>query len=331
MITAKNQKLSDRIQKARGCRRSSARVYSSNLNRLHRDFLPHTKYSQDLKWLHTNTEVLLPKLKKIENPNTQRNMLSAALVGLDLLGATKLKVPFVKQVGVLNKRKEETQRSGDLTPKQKEKFVEWKSIMKLRRLLARVVNLGQYYKRKKVGRNEFQSIQENLVLHLYTEIPPVRNDWSTVRYLTEKEWDDLPESEKTSTNNLVLGRGGYRVYWADYKTVKKHGVIQQIIPSALQRLLKKHIKFLRVHYPENRHLLLTTIGTPMTRNGLTKFLQRLFYKHFHKKVSTSALRSIFLSHKYNKSQLEEQRATARAMHHTPAVARDFYVKNVSEK
>ena len=183
-------------------------MYSSNLNRIHRDFLPRTKYSQDLKWLHGNSEELLTKLKKIENLNTQRNMLSAALVGFDLLGATKLKVPFVKQVGVLNKKKEEVQRKGELTPKQKDKFVEWNSIMKLRRLLARVVNLGQYYKRKKIGRNEFQAIQENLVLHLYTEIPPVRNDWSTVRYLTEKEWDDLPESEKTSTNNLVLGRGG---------------------------------------------------------------------------------------------------------------------------
>ena len=331
MITAKNQKLSDRIQKARGCQRSSARVYSSNLNRVHRDFLPTTKYSQDLKWLVNNTKPLLVKLKRIENVNTQRNMLSAVLVGLDLLGATKAKEPFAKAVGVLNRMKEETSRDGNLTAKQESKFVEWKSIMKLRRLLARVVNLGQYYKRKKIGRTMFQSIQENLVLHLYTEIPPVRNDWSTVRYLTEKEWDDLPESEKTSTNNLVLGRGGYRVYWADYKTVKKHGVIQQIIPPALQKLLKKHIKFLRVHYPDNRHLLLTTIATPMSRNGLTKFLQKLFYKHFHKKVSTSALRSIFLSHKFNKKQLEDQRTVARAMHHTPEVARDFYVKNLPSK
>lgn len=330
MITAKNQKLSDRIQKARGCRRSSARVYSSNLNRLHREFLPNTKYSQNLKWLHENSAKLLVKLKRIENINTQRNMLSAALVGLDLVGAKKLKVPFVAQVGVLNKKKDEINKTGELTPKQQSKFVEWRSIMKLRRLLARTVNLGQYYKRKKIGRNEFQAIQENLVLHLYTEIPPVRNDWSTVRYLTEKEWDDLPESEKTSTNNLVLGRGGYRVYWADYKTVKKHGVIQQIIPRPLQRVLKKHVKFLRIHFPENRHLLLTTIGTPMTRNGLTKFLQRLFMKHFHKSVSTSALRSIFLSHKFSKTQLEEQRDVARAMHHTPEVARDFYVKKVPE-
>ena len=328
MITAKNQKLSDRIQKARGCRRSSARVYSSNLNRIHREFLPNTKYSQDLKWLHENSAKLLVKLKRLENINTQRNMLSAALVGLDLLGATKLKEPFVKQVGVLNKRKDEQAKTGELSEKQQSKFVEWKVIMKLRRLLARTVNLGQYYKRKKIGRNEFQAIQENLVLHLYTEIPPVRNDWSTVRYLTEKEWEDLPESEKTSTNNLVLGRGGYRVYWADYKTVKKHGVIQQIIPRPLQRLLKKHIKFLKIHFPENRHLLLTTIGTPLSRNGLTKFLQRLFMKHFHKKVSTSALRSIFLSHKFSKTQLEEQREVAKAMHHTPAVARDFYVKNI---
>ena len=328
MITAKNQKLSDRIQKARGCRRSSSRVYSSNLNRIHREFLPNTKYSQDLKWLHENSAKLLVKLKRLENINTQRNMLSAALVGLDLLGATKLKEPFVKQVGVLNKRKDEQAKTGELSEKQQSKFVEWKVIMKLRRLLARTVNLGQYYKRKKIGRNEFQAIQENLVLHLYTEIPPVRNDWSTVRYLTEKEWEDLPESEKTSTNNLVLGRGGYRVYWADYKTVKKHGVIQQIIPRPLQRLLKKHIKFLKIHFPENRHLLLTTIGTPLSRNGLTKFLQRLFMKHFHKKVSTSALRSIFLSHKFSKTQLEEQREVAKAMHHTPAVARDFYVKNI---
>jgi hypothetical protein len=84
---------------------------------------------------------------------------------------------------------------------------------------------------------------------------------------------------------------------------------------------------LRVHFPDNNNLLLTQFGTPLTRNGLTKFLQRLFYKHFRKKISTSALRSIFLTHKFDKKQLEEQREIATAMHHTPEVARDFYVKN----
>ena len=101
----------------------------------------------------------------------------------------------------------------------------------------------------------------------------------------------------------------------------------QVIPKKLQTLLKKHIKFLKKHFPDNDHLLLTQTGTPLSRNGLTKFLQRLFYKHFRKKISTSALRSIFLTHRFDKKQLEEQREVAVAMHHTPDVARDFYVKN----
>ena len=328
MIAAKHSGLSDRIQKARNCRRSSARVYSSNIARIHREFLPRTKYSQDLSWLGSNSSQLLTKLKKIENINTQRNLLAAAVVALDLLKQPKKKESYVKQIAVLNKLKEERAQSGEMTTKQAEKFIEWKSVIKLRRLLNRTVRLGKYYTRKKVTRNEFQTMQQNLVLHLYTEIPPVRNDWSDVQFVSEKEWEDMPEQLKKTTNNLVLARGGYRVYWAKYKTVDKHGVIMQLIPKTLGGLLKRHIRFLKEHYPDTRNLLLTLVGTPMTRNALTKFLQRLFYKHFRKKISTTALRSVFISHKFSKSQLEEQRTVAKAMHHTPAVQRDVYAKNL---
>ncbi len=323
MISAKHQKLSDRIQKERSCKRSSARVYSSNLSRIHREFLSHTKYSQDLKWLGANHKSLLKKLKKVENLNTQRNLLAASLVGFDLLKNTDAREPYVAQIATLN----EKQSSSDRTPKQEAKFVNWNQILKLRRLLTRTVRLGKYYTRKKLLRREFQALQQNLVLHLYTQIPPVRNDWSTVRFMTSTEWDDLTEEEKQTDNILVLGRGAYHVYWADYKTVKKHGVIQQVIPKTLQTLLKKHIKYLKLHFPENDHLLLNSTGSPLSRNGLTKFLQRLFYTHFRTKTSTSALRSIFLTHKFDKKALDEQRDIAKAMHHTPGVAREFYVKN----
>ena len=323
MINAKHQKLSDRIQKERGCKRSSARVYSSNLSRLHREFCSHTKYAQDLKWLDGNYKPLLKKLKLVENLNTQRNLLAASLVGFDLLKNTAARDPYVAQIAKLN----EKQTGAARTPKQEAKFVDWSKIIKLRRLLTRTVRLGKYYTRKKLLRREFQVLQQNMVLHLYTQIPPVRNDWSTVRFMTSSQWDDLTEEEKTTDNILVMGRGAYHVYWADYKTVKKHGVIQQVIPKVLQSLLKKHIKYLKLHFPENDHLLLSSTGTPMTRNGLTKFLQRLFYTHFRTKTSTSALRSIFLTHKFDKKALDEQRDIAKAMHHTPAVAREFYVKN----
>ena len=325
MISAKHQKLSDRIQKARNCKRSSARVYSSNLHRIQREFLSDTKYSQDLAWLKTNHKRLLTKLKKVENINTQRNLLAASLVGFDLLKMQDARKPYVEQIATLNEKQKN--QPADRTPKQEAKYVDWNRILKLRRLLTRTIRLGKYYTRKKLLRKEFQTLQQNLVLHLYTEIPPVRNDWSTVRFMTSSEWDDLTEEEKTTDNILVLGRGAFHVYWADYKTVRKHGVIQQLIPKKLQALLKKHIKFLKLHFPDNDHLLLGSSGAPMTRNGLTKFLQRLFYTHFRTKTSTSALRSIFLTHKFDKKVLDEHVDIAKAMHHTPAVAREFYLKN----
>ena len=313
MISAKHQKLSDRIQKERGCKRSSARVYSSNLSRIHREFLSDTKYTQDLKWLRDNHARLLKKLKKVDNLNTQRNLLAAALVGFDLLKETKARVPFVEQIAVLNERQKNMDTS-ERTEKQQAKYVDWNKIIKLRRLLTRTVRLGKYYTRKRLSKNEFQTLQQNLVLHLYTQLPPVRNDWSTVQFMTTTEWDDLTPDEQKSDNVLVMGRGAYHVYWADYKTVKKHGVIQQVIPKPLQAILKKHIRFLKVHFPDNQHLLLGATGAPMSRNGLTKFLQRLFFRHFRTNTSTSALRSIFLTHKFDKKLIDEQHEIAKAMH-----------------
>ena len=101
---------------------------------------------------------------------------------------------------------------------------------------------------------------------------------------------------------------------------------EQRAAHVLTRAVRRYIKLLKDRYDEN-YLLWSQNGTPMTRNSLTKFLQRLFYKHFRKKISTSALRSIFLTHKFDKKVLEDARTIARAMHHTPNVARDFYVKN----
>ncbi len=77
MIRPKHTRLADRIQKKRECARSSCRVYASNISRLQRDFLPKIKYNDNLKWLSDNSAELLVKLKRIENLNTQRNMLAA--------------------------------------------------------------------------------------------------------------------------------------------------------------------------------------------------------------------------------------------------------------
>ena len=253
MLKPRNVELSNRIQKLRNCARSSARVYASNLNRIHRDFVG-GKMSSDLKWLAENSSSILAKIKKLDNHNTQRNLLAAALVGLDLANQTSKREPFIKHITVLNKAKEEQARSGDLTPKQQEKFIAWKEILRLRRLLDRTVRVGHYYRRKALKR-EFNTMQQALVLHLYTQMPPVRNDWSTVKFLTESEWEAEPKASKQSNNFLVMARGGYHIYWADYKTVKKHGVLMDLIPKALTTVLRRHIKYLKQSFSPCSNML----------------------------------------------------------------------------
>ena len=323
----KHQKLVDLLCNKRKCKRSSARVYASNLHRLHREFGT-GKWDQGLNWL--KPKVLLPKILKMQNSNTRRNMLSSVLVAMHVKKLEPTK-PYTDAIGKLNVEQKKQRASGELTAKQAEKFISWKDVLKLRRLLTRTVRLARYYARSKVSRSEFQVMQQNLVLWLYTEIPPVRNDWSELQWVSQKEWDQMGAAQKQSTNNLVMSRPGWRVYWANYKTRDKHGVIMQKIPTKLATVLRRHVKFLKEHYPEQRSLLLSAVGTPMSRNGLTKFMQKLFFKHFRKKISTSALRSIFVSHRFSKSELEEQAEVAHAMHHTPAVQREFYAKNVPSK
>ena len=64
MYAPKHKTLTDAIVKLKGVKRSSARVYSSNLARIHREFLPKTTYHQDMKWLAKNDADLLKQIKK---------------------------------------------------------------------------------------------------------------------------------------------------------------------------------------------------------------------------------------------------------------------------
>ena len=107
MINVKNTTLSDKIQKKRGCARSSCRVYASNLRRINREFSK-KKFDFSLKWLKSDATVILKKIKNIKNVNTARNLMSAALIGFDLLNDTENKQKYNtvnKQITQSRKRK----------------------------------------------------------------------------------------------------------------------------------------------------------------------------------------------------------------------------------
>ena len=153
-----------------------------------------------------------------------------------------------------------------------------------------------------------------------------RLDYATIRIVSKKKFDKL--SDQTSENYLVTGRQ-LKIIFQKYKTSATYGVVN--IPVAkysrpLQRLLQRHVRYLRENFPENECLFLNQNLTCMSRNSLTKFLQRLFKEFFKKNVSVSMLRHIFLTDKYDKKQLEEQAETSKFMMHSQSMMKDYVKK-----
>ena len=90
---------------------------------------------------------------------------------------------------------------------------------------------------------------------LLTELPPIRNEYADVTIISESNFKNLDAGD--SENYLVTARGGYKLLWQKYMTASTYGKVVIFIPKyskTLQRLLVKHVKYLRQHFPENTAL-----------------------------------------------------------------------------
>lgn len=327
-INAKNKTLVDKIETKRGCRRSSCRVYASNLVRINREFSD-KKMNPDLKWLSEDAEKILTKIKTLESINVARNLMSAAIIGLDIVNDDANKKKFNAVLKELNEKKNQLQKDGELTAKQKAVNIPWKKIVNLRKLLSKEVRLAGLYKREKLTMKDFNKVQRALVLSLYTLLPVVRLDYADLEFVNQKEFEEI--TNKDQRNLLVTKRGGYKIYWNHFKTSRSLGevivFVKQYSPL-LQRLLVTHIKYLKKHFPGNQYLLLQTnlSGEKLTRNALTRYLQRTFQQYFRKSISSTALRRIFLSHKYDRKTMLKQEEEHRHMMHSRKTAIADYVR-----
>ena len=128
-----------------------------------------------------------------------------------------------------------------------------------------------------------------------------------------KKWE---ENMPTTTNYLDLA--GNRFIFNKYKTAKKYG--QQILPipndgpnpllDVLTVYLKHHQAFKAAKGKSAVPFLVAVDGKPFVAvNSITRILNKIFGK----KVGSSMLRHIFLSDKYDISEME---ADAAAMGHS---------------
>lgn len=303
--------------------KSSAAQYMRSLMKLNGE-----RAFTSLAWLR-DREGVKARIDAYERPATRKAMVAAVLSVLKRQTSPIYKrlykdynEVFLKAQEDLAEERRATAEGGSKTEREAKNWEEWQEVQKKREELgARVAS----FPAGALTTFQYQTLLDYIVLSLYTLQPPRRNKDYTEMYIIRA--GDATEAPKD--RNYLEVRGGEPSRWVFnvFKTAKKHGQQVLDVPEALVEPIKTYLArhpLLKVggRAPKVVRFLVTQDGNPFNQsNGMTRILNRIFKK----KIGSSMLRHIYLSDKYDRSEME---ATAEAMGHTMSEQRD-YLRNES--
>jgi hypothetical protein len=217
------------------------------------------------------------------------------------------------------------------TEKQEENWITWEEVQKKRNeLLEKTAEFGN---KKTLTGAEYYHLLELLILSLYVDVPPRRNqDYLAMNVIKTTAKAFAPPLSTYDTKNFLVVRKGVPVEFVfnTYKTAKKYGSQNVVIPdkAPLVNILQMYLKHRSLTTGEDKKakefpLLVAHNGTPITQaNAITRILNGIF----DKKIGSSMLRHIYLSSKLN---IDDMKKDAKDMGHS-LQEQQKYLKSVPE-
>ncbi len=219
----------------------------------------------------------------------------------------------------------ESKEANQKTEKEKKNWVEWSEVDAKKKELEE--NIKDFSSKKSLDGSQYDKLLQYVILSLYTDIPPRRNQDYLSLYLV-KSWN-----EKLPSDRNYLDMSAKRLIFNVYKTSKKYGKQEQEIPDSLWNAVQSFLK----HHPlwkgvakrktEPVKFLVQQNGDPITAvNAITRLLNKVFGK----RVGSSLLRHSYLSGKYGDS-LEEMKKDSSAMSHSLSEQKSYIRNDESEE
>jgi len=293
----------------KGLSSSSINVYIKQLERLNGDTVNNLRFLFDY-------DDIIEKLEKY-GPATRKNYLAMINSILGLFNEPKyekLKDKYYKLMMELDTTQREQSKTNEKSQTQKDNWLSWDDIEKVKKELINDVN--SFKSKRTINEKQFDKILDLLLLSLYTDIPPRRNDYKDM--IVVKKWIPIMENDvnyySQSDNTFIFNV---------YKTSKKYG--QQILKIDNERLLTI-IKLYLKHHPlknddTSYDFLVSHKGTPFIINTITKRLNKIFGL----KIGASMLRHIYLTHKYA-DDLEQMKLDSQMMAHSMDEQKEYIKK-----
>ncbi len=322
-------KLKEEIKSGRKITERSLTAYLRNIGKL-------AKGVTDKEYKNLN---FLKEYKKTidfiddKSLSSQRVSLASILVALSPAGRGKYKKGFEKVAGKYTrylttqaKQYDDGIKEQYKSAKQKGNWATMKELEKVRRKYGSYIKrIGYTQKDKdfKAGKEKRhrELLMKYLVSSLYLLNPPRRNSYANMKIIKNKDYEKLSDKEKENNNYLVIVSRNKKFFsFGDYKTKKSYGVQEINVDKKLNSVLNLWLKFNTSEY-----LLLNTKGGKMSTNGLTKFLQKTF-EPTGKKISSTMIRHIYLSEKFDPEVYKEMKDISKKMGHSVSEQQEVYVK-----
>ena len=294
-VMKKTNPLCERIKKSRNIKDASCKTYMSALNKLRNTI--EDKPDGEIK----NTDFLkdFDKVMKAINSEkkitSQKNKLTAVLVALT--SDEKPDKELIDKFGSKLKKLGETYlaflKTQTKTETQANNWLEYNDLIKIVNKVMREVRLAGIQKKEKdkLTNKEFDLLQQYITLRTYIAFP-LRNDFADMKVMKEDEFKKLSEAVQQKHNYLVLLRGSKQFHINQFKNSRFLGSKVLVAPKPLSGLIDLWLK----HNKSGYYLVKTDRKRPMGPNTITKFLNKIFIKHAGKKISSSMIRHIVISH-----------------------------------
>ena len=263
---------------------------------------------------------------------TKRNYYNAIIVLLSVHDDEELTKQYQEIRDKLNQQYEDQQATGVISDKQKENFVDIAEIHKVIDEIRYEINERKLRKKTEITKKDYQLFMIYLLLNIYVKYP-FRNDVAGMSVISKRQYNKLTLEDKTANNYVVVEKNKMSFVLNEYKTNKKYH--EKIIPidKELEKIFRMYFRFTNISDKMKNGastiLFVSSTGKPLTRNGISQILLKTFKNRLGKSISTTMLRKIYLSSKYQNVK-EEMEKDAHIMGHSVETQQKVYVKEKDE-
>ncbi len=303
--------LKNQINKKRKIRESSLNAYVFNINKLHK--LMFNKEVENLDFLEDKEAVM----ETLENKklSTRKSYLAGIVVSLMAMDKDEELIKYYRnEMEDLSKKFNDEMSTQRKTETQDKNWVSLQKLQKVMRKYRNELIEKKIFEKEpnSLTNKEFDLLQKWVVSSLYViddANPPLRNNY-LMKVISQKEYDDLTDDEKSKENYLINKSRNTKIFsLGDYKTSGKYGIKLIPVSKKLNSVLNIWLKFNKTN-----NLLLNSRKQPMSGNGLTKYLNKVFLPTGKTNISSSMIRHIFITDKFPPNLQEKEEISSKMGH-----------------